>query len=195
MNDQSGGGRFESSRWTKVWVALIVTLPLAAVYLAGANNRIYSFHGFVHTAITYQISNGAVPPGHPFLAGQPLFYHWGFHFLGAGVSALLRISPFWAFAAINTASLFFAGILIYMLSSLLIKDSRANALSVVVCIWGITPLPTETLLPLPLVRTTIYPILKYCNLNAVPSGLCSTCFSSTLWYGFSRTRNSSFDTL
>jgi len=171
MNDQLRVGRFEFGRWTRVWVALIVTLPLVVVYVAGPNNRIFSFHGFVHTAISYQISNGVVPPGHPFLAGQPLFYHWGFHFLGACVSGLLRISPFWAFAAINTVSLFFAAMLIYALSRLLIKDVRANVLSVVVCIWGITPLPTETMLPLPLVRTTIYPILKYCNLNAVPSGL------------------------
>ena len=171
MNDHSWAARFESSRWTKVWVALIVTLPLAAVYLAGPNNRIYSFHGFVHTAISYQISNGAMPPGHPFLAGQPLFYHWGFHFLGAWLSRLFNISPFWSFAAINVTALFCTAILIYALSSLLVRDARANTLSVVVCIWALTPLPTETLLPLPLVRTTIYPILKYCNLNAVPSGL------------------------
>ena len=171
MNDLSWVARFESSRWTKIWVALIVTLPLAAVYLAGPNNRIYSFHGFVHTAISYQISNGAVPPAHPFLAGQPLFYHWGFHFLGAWLSAPFNISPFWSFAAINIASLFCTAILIYALSSLLIRDARANTLSVIVGIWALTPLPTGTLLPLPLVRTTIYPILKYCDLNAVPSGL------------------------
>jgi hypothetical protein len=160
----------------KGFLALALILPLVWVYLAGPNNRIYSFHGFVHVAISNQAAQGIIPPGHPFLAGEPLLYHWGYHWLGAWTGRILSVTPFWAFAVINLAALFFTALLLYRLSRLIVKNSWANILSVLVCLYGITPFPHITLemkeaLPFPLDERSIHPIIKYCNMNAVPLGL------------------------
>lgn len=60
------------------WVFLSLgILPLVFIFLWTPNNRIISAHGLWHTSIVYQIMNGNIPPGHPYLAGEPLLYPWG----------------------------------------------------------------------------------------------------------------------
>ena len=52
-----------------------------------------SFHGFLHSAYTYQIVNGVVPPENPFLPGHPANDYWLFHVLIAGLVHSLRVAP------------------------------------------------------------------------------------------------------
>lgn len=52
-----------------------------------------SFHGFLHSAYTYQIVNGVVPPENPLLPGHPGNDYWLFHALIAGLVHSLRVAP------------------------------------------------------------------------------------------------------
>ena len=159
----------------KIWLALLGIIYLLFLYLINPNHRIYSAHGFAQASIFYQILNGNIPPLQPYLAGQPLFYHWGHHLLAVCLSEVFNISPFWSFAVINIISLFFVIILVYKLSSLLINDSWANILSVIVSVFAITPYPARIaniLLPFYYVEQRGVPIVqKFSNSNADPLGI------------------------
>jgi hypothetical protein len=163
------------AKLNKLGIALFGVIYLLFLYLINPIHRVYSAHGFIQASIFYQILNGNLPPLQPYLAGQPLFYLWGYHFLAVCISKVFNISPFWSFVVINIISLFLAIILSYNISFLLIENSRANILSVIVSIFAITPYPSR-------IANIIYPsfyveqrgvpiIQKFSNSNADPIGL------------------------
>ncbi len=144
-----------------IWIILFALLLAAAIYLLNPYNRIYSYHGFIHTAIVYQILSGDIPPHNPFLSGMPLFYYWGYHFLAAGITKILDISPFFSFALINTAAFLFAILLVYKISRLLIKDAASNSFSALICLLGTS-----------IIAHTGVPVFeKITNSNGIPLGL------------------------
>ena len=76
----------------------LILLPFSAL-LPGIvavlqNTRLQmSFHGFLHSAYTYQIVNGVVPPENPLLPGHPANDYWLFHALLAALVHSLRVAP------------------------------------------------------------------------------------------------------
>jgi len=119
-----------------LWAILLAASSVILLYIINPNLRVYSMHGFLHTAITNQILNGLIPPPNPFLAGEPLLYHWGYHCLAAAIARILNISPPYAFAVINTTSLCAVLFLAYKISGLLIADKKANVFSALFVVFG-----------------------------------------------------------
>ncbi len=159
-------------QWIKHNILIIIVSSFGIInslfiYFISPHNRVYSHHGFIHAGIFYQILNGNIPPPQPFLGGLPLLYHWGFHFLAVIVSKVFNVSPFWSFAVINLFSLFLSIIIIYKLSTLLVKDKLANILSVIVPIFALTPYGSP--FRYSAVATPIAE--KFTNSNGVPIGL------------------------
>ena len=149
--------------------------PVILVYTLNPDFRVYSFHSFMHGGIVYQILNGNLPPPDPLVAGQPVHYPWGFHLLAAGLSGLLRVSPFISMALLNIVSLFLVMVLIYKISQLLIPSRRAGILAAVGAVFGSTPVIPELLKVLPEGTPTEIrgiPILhKFISINPLPVGL------------------------
>lgn len=122
----------------KIWLLLLGVFPLVVIYIMNPNNRIYGYHGFWHAGIVYQILNGGIPPSNPLLAGYPLFCHWGYHFLVACITRIFNITPFYSSACLKIVSLSLALILVYKISSSLIKNEKANVFSAAISIFGIS---------------------------------------------------------
>ncbi|RKY09569.1 MAG: hypothetical protein DRP66_01930 [Planctomycetota bacterium] len=121
-----------------IWAAVFGVFVILGVHLLNPNNRVYSSHGFMHAGIVYEILNGNIPPLNPLLAGMPLLWPWGYHFLAAGFVWSLNVSPPWAFAIINLLALPGIVFLVCRISKLIINDQRANVLSVIISIFAAT---------------------------------------------------------
>lgn len=158
-----------------IWLLLWGLSPVILVYALNPDFRVYSFHSFMHGGIVYQILNGKIPPPDPLVAGQATHYPWGFHMLAAGLSRLLRVSPFISMALLNIISLLLVMVFIYKISQLLIVSRRAGILAVIGAVFGSTPVVPELLRMLPkTIPTEIrgIPMLhKFISVNPLPIGL------------------------
>ncbi len=149
----------------------------AAVYLLNPNNRIVSIHGFMHTGIVYQILHGGLPPTNPLLAGEPLLYPWGHHFLAAILCQVFRISPAWSFAFLNILSLTLCIILIAAISRRLTHNSDSHVFSVLVGLFASTVMNRSilevlsSLIKFQIDWRAIPPGLKFVNMNGAPIGI------------------------
>ncbi len=73
---------------TVVGVAAAVATPLAV------NPRLHlRGDGLSNEAIAHAILRHGIPPPDPYLAGQPLYYHWGYNAAAVGIAAMLGIEP------------------------------------------------------------------------------------------------------
>jgi hypothetical protein len=158
-----------------IWLLLWGLSPVILVYVLNPDFRVYSFHSFMHGGIVYQILTGSIPPPDPLVGGQPAHYPWGFHLLAAGLSGLLRLSPFISMALLNIVSLLATMVVIYKISQLLVTSRRAGILAVVGSVFGSTPVIPELLRGLPEGTPTEIrgiPILhKFISVNPLPVGL------------------------
>jgi hypothetical protein len=146
-------------------------LLLVVIYAVNPNNRVYSAHGFLHAGIVYRILNGSVPPTNPLLAGQPLYYSWGYDYLIAWISKLCALSPFYAAAFFNLSWLAVAMIAAYRISRLLINDRQAHILSALVALFGTSLIssPLKDLLPH---DARAYPVFKkFTNVTGAGAGI------------------------
>lgn len=159
-----------------IWALLVFTGILVLVYKLNPNNRIYSYHGFMHAGIVYQILNGEIPPSNAVMAGTKLTYPWGYEYIAAGITDIFDITPFYTFAIINIISLLVCMVVIYKISRLLIKDDKANILSVIISLFGSTVLNSYLVMYLNRInivaRTPGVPVWeKFSNINGIPLGL------------------------
>lgn len=167
--------------WLKKNLVLLTILLLGIlvtiIYISNPVRRIFSFHGFIHASIVYQVAEGNIPPFNPFLGGNSLHYAWGYHVLTALIMKILDISPFIIFAFINIVAICFVGLLIYKISRVLIKDKTANCFSVIFALFGVFMWnPPLIRLVRQLTHTTIErravpALVKFTNINGAPLGL------------------------
>jgi hypothetical protein len=149
--------------------------PVILIYALNPEFRVYSFHSFMHAGIVYQILNGNVPPPDPLFAGHTVPYPWAVHLVAAGISRVFNVTPFLAIAALNVVSLGLVMVLVHRISRLVVKDARANILSVVVAVYAVTFTNPSLMKVLSLPITTEFrgvPILlKFITINVLPVGL------------------------
>jgi len=170
---------FSPKRIKKIWLLLWGITPLIMLYALSSNLRIYSFHGFMHAGVVYQLLNGNIPPFNPVLGEQVIRYPWGWHCVASLITKVLAITPFNAFALINIVSLCLAMVLVYKISHLAIEDERANIFSVIVSLFAISPMDLylnfrlirHLHIKLPLDSRGIPAFDKFSNINGVPVGL------------------------
>ncbi|MFZ1947974.1 MAG: hypothetical protein WAW06_10555, partial [bacterium] len=162
-------------RIPKPWLVALGVSPVVLIYLFNPEFRVYSFHGFMHAGITYQILNGIIPPADPLLAGHTVVYPWGSHLAAALICRIFSVTPFMALAALNVISLALAIVLVYKISKLIVDNERANILSVVVSLYAITFTNPALMRILPETVPSEFrgvPILlKFITINVLPEGL------------------------
>ena len=103
----AAGGRSERERGARPvlrFLPLAVLLPAIAVYLKSPRLQM-SFHGNLHSAYTYAVLNGQIPPDNPMLSGEPANDYWLFHVLLAAVVHVTRLAPPLAGALLNLVAL------------------------------------------------------------------------------------------
>lgn len=160
--------------------------PLIVLYVTNPQSRVYSVHGFIHHGIFYNILNNGIPPTNPLLAGEKLFYYWGYHTFAVLIGKIANLSPSIVFATINVFSFALCIILIFKISKLLIEDDSASIFAVLISLFAITPISTnlvEFLTPLfssffklsgVLENRATPAVLKFYEINGSPLGL--SCF-------------------
>ena len=115
---------FSKKDMPKVGLLLLGLSPSILIYVFNPDFRIYSFHGFMHSGIVYQLLNGTIPPDNPAFSGLPLHYPWGWHCVAALITKVFNITPFYSFAISNIVSLFLSMVLVYKISRLVIKNEK-----------------------------------------------------------------------
>lgn len=170
---------FSKKKTQKLWLVLLGLAPLILIYALNPNLRIYSFHGFRHAGIVYQLLEGNVPPYNPLFGGELLIHPWGWHCLAAFISHVFNITPFYSFAFINAVSLCLTMVLVYQISRLVIKDEKANIFSVLIAIFTTAILDIHLVLRLSQLFHISIPFEirgiplfdKFSNINGAPLGL------------------------
>ncbi len=160
-----------------IWPVLLAIYVLTTVYILNPNNRIYSFHGFFHAGIIYQIINGNIPPFHPLLACETLYYPWGYHLVSARLCQTLNITPFTSAAILNILAMVLIMLITYKIASVLVKSKKARILAMLFVLFGGIifnrwfPLPEISKLHISM-QYLKYPVgTKFFNFNAMPVGL------------------------
>ena len=169
---------FSGRKIPKLYSLLLGLSPLILLYVLNPNLRIFSFHGFRHAGIVYQLLQGNIPPLNPLLAGQVLQHPWGWHCIAALFTRMFNLTPFYSFAVINIISLFLAMVLVYKISQLLCKDEKANTFSVIIALFAVTiidlylvrSLSSLLKLSIPFEHRGIPIVDKFSNSNGVPLG-------------------------
>ena len=128
-----------AGRWGG-WAAGI-TLALAIVTIHRVNPRCFmGFHGVIHTAVTYSILDGDVPPDNPFASGLPLPYYWMYHLLLAALVRLLRCPPIAAAEIVNLVAIVTLAATVVSLGRWLLGSLRAGLLVLALVMFGANPL-------------------------------------------------------
>jgi hypothetical protein len=150
---------------------------MAVMYALNPNNRVYSYHGFMHAGIVYQVLNGNIPPLNPLLGGEPLLYPWGYHLLAAGSSSLLNLSPAYSFAFINVLSAVIVLVLAYKISQTLVSSRPHNLFSALLTLTGATVFNKQMVdliidhVHIDIENLAIPYFIKFTNVNASPLGI------------------------
>lgn len=159
------------------WYVLLGSFAITVMYALNPNNRVYSYHGFMHASIVYQVLNGAIPPMNPFLGGKPLLYPWGYHLLAAGISKMSNLSPAYSFAVINLASAVLVMVLAYKISQTLVSSRSHNLFSALLTLTGATVFNKEMIdliihhVHINIEDLAIPYFIKFTNVNAAPLGI------------------------
>jgi len=172
---------FSKRRVNKLLLWGVGLYPVILIYAVNPYWRFYSYHGLLHTSMVYQILEQGLPPVHPYLAGEPLRYSWGYHALAALVVRALNLSPSLSFALINVVCLALVLLLIDRISSRVLNDDRAGAFSVILAVFALTVIPRNLWVlrtiqfegvPLFAIEARGVPVFeKFINVNGAPLGL------------------------
>jgi len=167
-----------------LWLAFGI-LPFAFVYLWNPVLRIYSFHGFFHLSIVYQIlTNGHIPPHNPLLGDSFLNYPWAHHLIVAAAARYLSIFPSTAFATLNLLALLLSFVAAFKIAGEFSEKRSARILAVCLSILGFSLLNNGPLSAL-LNDWTHFPLSdgqpkmmgpKFTHVNSMPLGFLFYAF-------------------
>ena len=168
--------RYQQRLWPML---LILALALVMAY-QDAQLALMSNHGLMHTSIVYELANRGAPPENPLLAGEPLYYPYGHHYLINALMPLTSLSPGWWFVLCNVITLLLLILLIDRLAALCSSDRWFRGLAVFITLVGCNPTAQGPLrqpllwLGIPNEHRTVT-LEKFLNVNSNPLGML--CFA------------------
>ncbi len=98
------------------------------------------FHGLTHTAITYSVLDGDLPPDNPLAAGLPLPYYWVYHVMLAGVVHVTGFPPVVAAETINLLVAVCLTLVLIGLGRWLVGRPSGALLGLAIALFGVNPL-------------------------------------------------------
>ena len=162
--------------WGRWFLAVIGLLSVIVIYVLSPHHRIHSFHGFMHTGVTYHILEGGMPPWNPFAANEPLMYHWYWHAFIAFIMKVIPVTPYTIVAYVNLTALVFCMILTYKFAGLLIKDRAAQTYATAIALFGMGFLDRgpigkyiQYLFDIPMHARAVPIVQKFANHNVMPT--------------------------
>ncbi len=120
--------------------AFALLLALSIVVIHRVNQRAYvGYHGLTHSAITFSVMAGNIPPTNPFAADLPLPYYWGYHVLLAQGVNLTGWTPVAIAEILNVLTIFALTLLFAYLGRRLLNSARAGWVAVVIILFAMNP--------------------------------------------------------
>ncbi len=124
-------------RQTSIWaLAALLVLPVAVLFSL-PDWRMFSWHGWLHFSIVYDIFERGVPPSFPLLAGYDLKYPYAFHFVVAQLLKVIPLAPSWFFATLSVACLLGTIVTLDRLASMISSDRAFRLLSISLALFGV----------------------------------------------------------
>ena len=115
-----------------VAITCLVALPLVV------NPRVHlRADAMSNTALAHAVRRHGLPPHDPYIAGQPLHYHWAYNAVAAGLSALTGLEPLTVMVVLGPIGLAIGLVWVARLVRLLGGGERGAMLAVVVAVVGL----------------------------------------------------------
>ncbi len=163
-----------------VFLAVLLAVPLALVQLR-ASVRITGWHNLMHCSFVYQIERGGGVPENPLMAGEPLRYYYGQHWLLAQLMRVVPLAPTVLFALFNLLAALLTAV---ALDRVAVRLGRAKPFRVFAVMMGLigTLVPSGGL-TLKLAQTVgiqvenrAPPVHKFFTANNNPVGIAAAAF-------------------
>ncbi|MEO2048077.1 MAG: hypothetical protein ABGX16_16095 [Pirellulales bacterium] len=163
-----------------MWLMLLLLLVPVIIASADINLQVISAHGFMHASIVYELDQRGVPPENPLLAGEPLHYPYGHHYLISQLIHVLPVAPGRWFVFTNLLCLLLFSLVLERIARLFSPDRTYRILAVFISLVGCNPFANGPLrepflmLSLPNENRTIL-LGKFLSINSNSLGLL--CFA------------------
>jgi hypothetical protein len=154
--------------WPGWALAGLGCVPVIALALS-SDHRLISFHGFLHSAITYRILAGGIPPFDPLFAETPLLYPWAHHVVVGAMSRATGFSPASLFVALNVVALVATLATVHAIGSAVFRDRATAVFGAALSLYGLASLPVAAalgLFPSVELETRLIPIQKFSSTNS-----------------------------
>jgi hypothetical protein len=159
------------------FLAALLAVPLGLIQLC-ASVRITGWHNLMHSSFVYQIERGGGVPENPLMAGEPLRYYYGQHWLLAQVMRVVPLAPTVLFALFDLLAAILTAV---ALDRVAVRLGRAKPFRVFAVMMGLagTLVPSGGL-PLKLAQTLgiqvenrAPPVHKFFTANNNPIGIAA----------------------
>lgn len=163
-----------------MWLMLLLLLVPMILAYTDVKLRTISFHGLMHTSIVYELDQRGAPPENPLLAGEPLYYPYGHHYLISKLIRVIPVAPGLLFVFSNLLGLLLFGLVLERIARLISPDRTYRILAVFIAMVGCNPFAggplREPFLMLLLPNEhRVIPLAKFLSINSNPLGLL--CFA------------------
>jgi hypothetical protein len=167
--------RRDAPMWT--FLVLLLAAPLALLQVF-SNVRIIGWHNLLHCSFVYQAERGGVRPENPMMAGEPLRYYYGEHWLLAQLMRIVPLAPTILFALIDVTAAVFTAVALDRVAVRLDHAKAFRVFAVMMSLLGTTV--TISGLPLKLAgslgieaENRVSPIDKFFTANNNPVGIAA----------------------
>lgn len=123
-------------RQAPTWMLLVLLLSPVVLLFSIPNWRLFSWHGWLHFSIVYEIFERGAPPSFPLLGGHELKYPYAFHLVVARAMEVIPLAPSWFFAALSITCLLGVVITLDRLASMIWADRSYRLLSISIAMLG-----------------------------------------------------------
>ncbi len=183
--------RLGRTAWFALGLGLLAGAAVWLLLFRGSAPRA-SYHGLLHSGLVLAVDR-AVPPGHPWMAGEELGYYWFWHAIGALFSRALSIAPTLALSLTNLWAVMVLPVVFFFTAAPCFGSGKRERLGVVLALLGLNAMgglvwlfhsrswtaPTTSLEVLDSLRLTVgawdprlaFGFSKFGNLSSYPTAL------------------------
>jgi hypothetical protein len=162
-----------------IYLLLILLIsPIFMLIFINPKWAVVDWHGFMHSSIVFNITNGLVPPEDVLLAGYSLKYPWAHHYLVALLCQIANIAPPMGFALLNILALIVSAVAIFKTAQLLHPTRYTGIFAVFLSIFGTSIFsPLERFESIFRLDPRVFPLEKFAsaNSNSLGFGLFFVC--------------------
>jgi len=127
--------RLGRTAWFVIGLSAVAGAVVLLLLFRGSAMRA-SYHGLLHSALVLAVDR-AVPPAHPWMAGEELGYYWFWHAMGALFSRALSVAPTFGLALTNLWAAVVLPIALYLTAAPCFRNGRREWIGVLFALFGL----------------------------------------------------------